>query len=205
MGMIDLASVEFEFEWKLTDAQVVELEKMLVQANIFKTTPVTPVKWEPVQPQPTPPPAVTTAEVADVLERAADFYQSGQYGWCAGKWTTFKGEEHPLSVCAASCLALAAGVQIHMISRFEELSAYNQSQLRSMTLGYAKELELYIQARKVVDAQVEGFRTVIQWNDAVVGDGHGVPHDYARSKDDVVQLFLNAAKDLRNQDEALVQ
>lgn len=53
------------------------------------------------------------SEMADILEKAADLYESEQVDWCQGEWATKKGGV--LSVCAEGAIYLACGVEVRWL------------------------------------------------------------------------------------------
>ena len=157
------------------------------------------------------------AEVADVLEKAADLYESEQIEWCQGNWqketlrfpngsvTHFHsgqgaamvlkdlgGVEKIISMCASGALARAVGIPVVWAQEIEGFEF--------RTLGTDERRFLYSLAREAVLKKLRGESTnpfrpgdpyltnnIPQWNDSK-----------ARSKQEVIDVFKETAKDLRN-------
>lgn len=126
--------------------------------------------------------------VADVLERAADLYESEQYEWCAGYFTNWT-DNGGVFVCATEALRLACGETLQTVSgrktprRMED----HDRVLYSRTL------------------QELGFGTesnLVSWNDEatfIAKEGDLLTPKYIRTKAEVIELFKNKAKELRNE------
>ena len=161
------------------------------------------------------------AEVADVLEKAADLYESEQIEWCQGSWQKERtrivnetgesiaayvqdGEgqlglpdvklkvERVISMCASGALARAVGIPVVWAQEIEGFEF--------RTLGTDERRFLYSLAREAVLKKLRGESTnpfrpgdpyltnnIPQWNDSK-----------ARSKQEVIDVFKETAKDLRN-------
>lgn len=125
-------------------------------------------------------------EAAQVLEDAADLYESERIDWCTGSWVeqTNRGEVATLSMCAEGALMKAAGLKDATIWAFEK-----HSQLRSDTFLRNADnaaYDRYTTAREMVDQHVGGVG-VTGWNDELAGGKQGV-----------IETFREVAKDLRN-------
>lgn len=125
-------------------------------------------------------------ETAQVLEDAADLYESEQIGWCTGTWIekTDRGEVETLSMCAEGALMKAAGFNeqhIHAYGKFALLQT--DIYLRDVDRDAFRR---YVGAWRIVGETV-GY-DIPPWNDELVA-----------GKQDVIDVFREIAKDLRNQ------
>lgn len=114
---------------------------------------------------------------ADILERAADGFESGRYGWVKG----VSYAKHPDGTelyCATGALYHEAGLQ--------RTSLIN-------TPEYQEWCEIYSQADKALYEAIEfnGRGGVPGWNDY-----------FASSMAEVIEKMKEAAKNLRNKEEA---
>lgn len=146
----------------------------------------------------------TINRLAEVLEKAADLYESETVDWCQGKWGRLDADTGVLSLCASSALAVACGLTQ---SEAEDLEAWiqfnNTDKSVAVPAGYrgiAPQITTYIRARQHLD-QVLSERavgaeaahtglivTTPWWNDNHV----------TLTKAEVVETFKDVAKDLRN-------
>lgn len=165
----------------------------------------------------------TKAEIADVLETAADLYESEQVEWCRGTWgaTTLDGG---ITACASSALGLAAGIRQGLTGSLEYLM---ETGITS-GIGLTAPEQLYLDVRKHVDAALNW--RLPAWNDHCVnkprlnwdmikvefvkgayqleqrfsledpGPQIIVEQVPSRTKADVIELFKGLAKDLRNEE-----
>lgn len=125
-------------------------------------------------------------ETAQVLEDAADLYESEQIGWCTGTWVekTDRGETETLSMCAEGALMKAAGFdQEYIYSYGKYVLLQTDAYLRNMDDDAFRRYE---GARRIVGDTV-GY-DIPPWNDELVA-----------GKQDVIDVFREIAKDLRNQ------
>lgn len=164
---------------------------------------------------------LTNTEVADVLEKAADLYQSEQIEWCQGSWEKesyhvkadlgvqayFTSNEAVIgammeeaqiafekitSMCASGALARASGLPVLQAQEIESL-------VPRLTL-WPDNRNLYILAREAVLKTIRSQSTnpfraddpyltnnIPQWND-----------EKSRTKQEVIDVFRETAKDLRN-------
>lgn len=148
----------------------------------------------------------TKSEIADVLERAADMYESEQVEWCRGSWGG-KQQDGGMTACASSALGLAAGIT-HAQVRDLEMIVATGLVWGNNGLGTKWE-RLYLATRRHVDHALGSVLPA--WNDQQTTQ-YSVDHthkDYplltfknvpSRSKEQVVQLFKELAKDLRNEE-----
>lgn len=112
-------------------------------------------------------PEQDVTEVADLLEKVADAWESGQFGWCQrGSWL-MNSDQEAVAGCAWGGLMWGAGVM----------------HLTNLVRSAALQTDLY-RARHQMNPETP----LVLWNDLV-----------AKDKQDVIDLFKNTAKDLRNQ------
>ena len=170
----------------------------------------------------------TKAEIADVLETAADLYEAERVEWCLGSWgrneliTSTKGDLVPrVTACASSALALASGLhQAHarMLENVIETGI-------TAGIGLSEPEKLYLDVRKHVDGRL-GWR-LPAWNDLtrteprlnlgpiefeIVDGAYMLKANTTkasvftmaaipvRTKAQVIELFKGLAKDLRNEE-----
>jgi hypothetical protein len=147
---------------------------------------------------------VTKAEMADVLEKAADLYESEQVEWCRQTW----GGMVPgvgMTACASSALANAVGLD-HFYAQSLELRV-----MAGISDGLSGPARLYMKTRQHVDRALG--QNLPAWNDeekvvpVLVGPVFKGSDSYAvsravslRSKEQVIDLFKELAKDLRNEE-----
>lgn len=126
----------------------------------------------------------TNDQIADTLDRAADLYESETVDWCQGAYVSV-GPTNGLSVCASQALIMACGGTVQVLG-----DGYYERCLTGVDISY---VELVMGALDLpeVDSFTFGpqneFR-VINWNDK----------KDVRTKQDVIDLFKNKAKELRN-------
>jgi hypothetical protein len=113
----------------------------------------------------------SSTKIADVLERAADLYESGQYELHRGSF--FNNDQEAPGVCAIGALMLAAG----------------SSLVTGRLLHNLQTTILYWDATEVVERKITGY-LLPTWNDAP-----------GRTKQEVIDLFKETAKELRNAEE----
>lgn len=158
----------------------------------------------------------TKSEIADVLERAADLYESEQVEWCRGSW----GASHAvITACASSALGLAAGIRQGHAMMLEDVLMTGRG---VGGLGIVPQERLYLDTRSHVDqalgvrlptwndqytqtVKIEGDPRVRYVNGAFEWAGEAVPRIITeqvpvRSKEQVIELFKTLAKDLRNEE-----
>jgi len=164
--------------------------------------------------------APTKAEVADVLEMAADLYEAEQVKWCMGSWG-FSQEDGTRTACASSALALACGLRQGHAAMLENVIETGMI----AGIGLTEPEQLYLDVRKHVDEKLRW--RLPRWNDLTrteprlnlgliefeIVDGayrlktstKGAPVFTTeaipvRTKADVIELFKSLAKDLRNEE-----
>ena len=123
----------------------------------------------------------TKAEVADVLDAAADLYESERFDWCQGQAVSEDG----LSICASQALCMVTGVTITLQQDpmpwtgrvLHDMSNWNQP--------------LYRAAEVALLPYTQEAGGIIGFNDS----GQG------RSKQDIIDLFKKTAKELRDGDQ----
>jgi hypothetical protein len=131
----------------------------------------------------------TKTQMADALEQAADMYETEKVEWCDGTWFL---EAEPdtdlkLSVCASTALGMACGLSM---DEAQVLEAVYCQWTGMVTQGY----ELYVDTRLHVDRVLGSgdperiLVTLPEWNDAG-----------AKDKSQVIEMFKEIAKDLRNE------
>jgi hypothetical protein len=134
--------------------------------------------------------------VADVLEDAADLYESEQVDWCSGSWT--RDEARGLSVCASTALAMACDLPLPVAmaaggSNLRDGGYQRIVRVAGFNSGAVAETELYIQARVVLDDRMpKAISSVVLWNDSL---------PWVDGKQQVIEMFKETAKDLRNQEQ----
>lgn len=108
---------------------------------------------------------------AEILERAADGFESGRYGWTKGQYV----EGNMEAFCSMGALIYEGSGRT-----IEGMNAFFARGKSVPGVG------------KAVDALhrhlPDGYDVVPYWNDALI-----------RTKQEVIDMFKNTAKDLRNQ------
>jgi hypothetical protein len=135
----------------------------------------------------------TNEETADLLERAADLYESEIIDWCNGAWAREHGERHPTGGgqyhCAEGALLRAAGYtweQVLGATRATE----NTEEDRVFSLMTQPQIQAAIRAVKGRQAGDDGFLWLWQLNDQLLPG--------PTAKQELIQRFKDAAKELRN-------
>lgn len=145
----------------------------------------------------------TTEQMAQVLEDAAQLYQDEKVEWCSGTWGG--SDDSGLSVCAATAIGLASGLGWIVPSILEEYTVNAASDLASMATGFrvsdvrnpyamvwsAEADALYRATRSLLDGRLN--EPVPEFNDAEDQDDNPV-----RTKQEIIDLFKDTAKELRN-------
>lgn len=121
-------------------------------------------------------------ETADILEKAADLYQSEQVEWCTNNWIQQEKSWSTVSVCAGGAIALAAGIDQR---RFYDTygSNFNDG------------------AKLLADPNYERFREVLDRVAAYLGEPVPSWNDNKltpKSKPEVIDMLRRAAKDIRD-------
>lgn len=154
---------------------------------------------------------ITNADMAQVLEDAADMYLAEKVHWCQESY--LKRDEAPiLTVCATTALGMAAGLGAlmplaadlteHHVPRRSQavlLDALEQGWGRTHMIDprhvtWSRRAQaLYFAAKKQVEKKLRAreFYHLPAFND-----------DDDTTMDQVVDLFQSVAKDLRNKEEA---
>lgn len=151
---------------------------------------------------------ITDADMAQVLEDAADLYLAEKVHWCQGSY--IRKEDAPvLTVCATTALGMAAGLGTMMplaIDLTKHKATRNSQQVLLDHLGrddlkpehitWSRRAQaLYMAAKEKVEREIR-IRAV--------GTGDFHPHlpafndDDETTMDQVVDLFQSVAKELRN-------
>jgi len=114
-------------------------------------------------------------QAADLLERTADAFESGQLGWCKGRMVDAEG-----NVCAAGALRKMSG-------RWETIPLPHDRRARELAEQHVPPIP------RLKLSPTDGWVEIVQesnlaiWNDNV-----------ARSVSDVIELFKHTAKEIRN-------
>lgn len=146
---------------------------------------------------------ITKADMADVLEKAADLYEAEKYEWCEGAWFVERDNEclalgdPAISVCASTALGLACDLSLSSARDMENV----YMMLRNVHVGLTVPNDIPFQYTKYFLAREQVDRHLVMrlgadadlptWNDG----GHG--RDV--TKPEVIELFKEIAKDLRNE------
>lgn len=146
---------------------------------------------------------VPNADVAQVLEDAADLYESEKVEWCTGLWAKRQERTGVISACAEGAILLARG--------YDWFAIWD----RSATLF---DRDLLAQAANVAllkeinRGSTHLWTGVYTWNDQAIGGRHKVKafdafgHEVERvtapiphvAKAEVIEKMKQAAKNLRN-------
>lgn len=157
----------------------------------------------------------SNAEIAQVLEDAADLYESEKIQWCSGSWggheLTLQNEVR-VNACAATSIAMAAGVGVYLVGALDRVIVFpnmgeehvrravehivqniNPEWRQRTEHNYGpgilqwspRTVQLYFSARDEVEKRID--TTLPSFNDK-----------YGQNKDAVIQLIKETAKELRN-------
>jgi hypothetical protein len=126
---------------------------------------------------------VDKAKVADVLEKAADLYESEKIEWCQGY--NFNIGRQRLGACAQGAIMLATGAYAQMPNGFVDY-------IGSEDGDWNHDYELSITATRVLFLSINKkgpfpFSSVPQFNDT-----------QGRTKQEVIEAMKKCAKELRN-------
>jgi len=139
---------------------------------------------------------ITNDRIAEALEKAADLYESEKVDWCQGNYVENAYDPEPvrLSVCASQALRMACGEEL--VWRETDMGHFWGPTRVSMNfqLFNAATLSLGLVDQNLGPSNGEGH--LITWNDQ--SNGMYVAEE-RRTKQDVIDLFKNRAKELRNQ------
>jgi hypothetical protein len=115
--------------------------------------------------------------IAEVLEKAADGYESGRYEWCA-RAGFLPGESVP-KMCISVATAVAAG----------QLLVNDNHILEHVTLGSSQYIEAMALSNAAAKALVKHLELffLVNWNDY-----------HASGQAEVVEVLKTTAKKLRN-------
>jgi len=163
----------------------------------------------------------SNSEVADVLEKAADLYESEKVEWCKNRWgEPSRGDDGQvwISACAATALGLAAGLGVHVAGVIDgivlfgcsddtitrEVDAHISERLdcewvvtMTKNFGYDTVLGFTPEAVRLyrqARAEVEKLTHEKYWSSTLPNFNDG-PNG---TKEVVIDLFKETAKDLRN-------
>lgn len=126
----------------------------------------------------------TNTEVATALEAAADLYESEKYDWCQGSYHQ-GGPDSGISLCASQALRMACGERLTL--RSDDLTLSSTAVLLNRPLFQEAVRALGLGEPPGLAKNYEGL--LISWND----------HQPKDSKQEVIDLFKNTAKKLRNE------
>jgi hypothetical protein len=135
----------------------------------------------------------TPSETADLLERAADLYESEQIQWCKGNWATPYSENRSGQFhCAEGVLLRAAGFSWAQVMNAQaKLSSENEDD--PDIIAHMMRLPQIQQAIRAVNGHVVTIEEDEAWlwhlNDRLAPD---------TAKETLIQRFKEAAKELRN-------
>lgn len=128
-------------------------------------------------------------QVAQVLEDAARLYRDEKIQWCRKQWINFGTNaghgETVMSMCAEGAIMKALNWEDQDIARYQAVGSMGGGITSQQKASYWQVVGLVTRA-----ATGEDFSTALHpWNDEVAND-----------KQDVIDLFENVAKDLRNEE-----
>lgn len=121
---------------------------------------------------------VSDAQVADLIEKAADAWESGAIGWCRGRFADRRVPETATRVCSWGGLMRAAHGQADATVRDWLEARHEPVVLRALS---AIEDHLSASGR-------DHGGSLATWNDFL-----------AKDEQHVIEVFKETAKDLRNQ------
>lgn len=132
---------------------------------------------------------ITNDQVAQVLEDAAELYESEKYDWCQGAY--YNGSlNRGISMCASQALRIACGERFLSTS---ESTWFPKTSLLQLDVGLLGAAFRALSRALGSDSECINHEGVlVSWNDAL-----GSPL-IRRTKQEVVDLFKNTAKELRN-------
>ena len=135
----------------------------------------------------------TKTEIAEVLEKAADLYESETVEWCRGDLLVTDASKYNerrsigsspmsatklLSVCAVGALMIAA--EVDMVDYYNVAGPYDSD--------HRARMKLVRTCRQLVVDKMNLGMGLEAWNDSVV-----------KNKATVIEAFKETAKDLRNE------
>ena len=134
----------------------------------------------------------TNEQTADLLERAADLYESETIDWCNGAWAREHGTGHPNGGgqyhCAEGALLRAAGYTWEQVLGATHATE-NTEEDGVFSLMTQPQIQAAVRAVKGCLSGDDGFLWLWQLNDKLPG---------STAKQELIQRFKNAAKELRN-------
>lgn len=144
---------------------------------------------------------VTREETADLLERAADLYESEQVEWCSKSWGVERlylwdsdegrsrvqlGQFH----CAEGAILRASGISMEEIAKLKSASARDEEVLSLLSgpefLAATDAVAEYLGMERELN---DTPRRIYNWNDSLAR---------ASAKRTLIDAFKNTAKELRN-------
>jgi hypothetical protein len=122
----------------------------------------------------------TNDQVADVLERAADLYESEAIEWCKRDWVRRDGDDKVMSACAEGAIYLAAGLPA-LLTEYVGAGDFNAG-------DHHEAYRLGESAIACLASSIDPEKTrLYYWNDRE-----------ATSKTEVIEAMKACAKGLRN-------
>lgn len=164
----------------------------------------------------------SNAEVAQVLEDAADLYESEKVEWCKNTWGSLDvivaSGQVGMTACAATSLGMAAGLGLHVagvidgmpmknIDHDEDLTAYFNNLLEERlsldwvqrmvsSYGYDAVVGFTPQAVRLYDkARREVEKRILKFGSSTLPNFNDGANG---TKQAIIDLFKETAKDLRN-------
>ena len=139
------------------------------------------------------------SRIADTLDKAADLYESETVDWCQGAYVENYSDPEPvrLSVCASQALRMACGEKL--VWRGQEAGEAPAAWVPAragMDFSLFKAATTSLGLVDPDTSPVNGEGNLITWNDQTAGR---YILQERRTKQDVIDLFKNKAKELRNQ------
>lgn len=142
-------------------------------------------------------------DVADLLEKAADLYESEQIDWCKGSWGTHRtydpdttGVREGVFHCAEGALLRAAGYTMDQL--IDAQTRFEDKKDRNLKIERLMNDPLVHAAVVAVDRHEEWGRqdpSLWYFNDNKLD--HTKPSE---AKQQLITIFKNTAKDLRNKE-----
>ena len=162
----------------------------------------------------------SNAEVAEVLETAADLYESDKVDWCQNSWGGAEPDLNGgmnLTACASTSLGLAVGLGVHIPGLIdsvfdtdhlsdEELDDRLKERLMERVDPHFLAAQSMLYGGKTMRYSLRGvrlYKTVRELMDSKVGvhASSTLPNfndSGARTKQIIIDLFKETAKELRN-------
>ena len=132
---------------------------------------------------------INNSMIADTLEAAADLYEAEKYDWCQGNY--HRSTDQGISICASQAIRMACGEKLYSDSPGHWISDQTRVNLSLLRAAF--------RALNLTPFGSEG--DLIKWNDQgqLVTLAFPLNTSPRRTKQEVIDLFKEKAKDLRNQ------